>query len=255
MDFADYAALTATLRDELLAFVSAAWEVVSLDDDGLEEFVGTVVPVVQASQLQMAAATSVYFSEATGGTAAAVSDGVITTLRGVSPEVVYSRPIATARTALSRGKSVSQALASGGRRAENIASTDLQMAKVHQAHESLQASEATLFRRVPTGRENCAMCMIAATQPYKKKDLMPIHPGCDCDVDIIPAGMDLNDMFDADAILEATHARVEEFAGLADRGGRAVDYRKLIVTHEHGEVGPVIAWKGQKFTGPADLAN
>jgi hypothetical protein len=45
----------------------------------------------------------------------------------------------------------------------------------------------------------------------------------------------------------------DEIVGVEDRGGRAQDYRKLIVTREHGEVGPTLSWIGQKFTSQADI--
>ena len=81
---------------------------------------------------------------------------------------------------------------------------------------------------------------------------MPIHPGCDCSVDRVDANFDPGQVIDP-STLEGTHGQVAEFAGIADRGGRAPDYRELIVTSENGELGPVLRWRNQNFTGPADL--
>lgn len=250
MEHADYAAAVAYLRRQLLAYSGAAWASADLSDGGLERLVALMVPAVQSAQLSAATLTSVYFADKLRQDPLPVSDAV-TKGRGVPPETVYARPIVTARTELSRGASVDKALAAGKRRLENIAGTDLQMAKVRQSRQSLSGGPQ-FYRRVPTGAENCALCLIAATQRYRVKNLMPIHPGCDCDVDIIPAGMDLNHVIDPEA-LAATHERVEEFGEIADSGGRASDYRKLIVDYEHGEVGPVLGWHDQKYTTAADL--
>ena len=82
---------------------------------------------------------------------------------------------------------------------------------------------------------------------------MPIHPGCDCGVESLGVGEHLDQVIDP-ALLESVHDQVQGLTGMSDRSGRAVDYRQLIVTHEHGEYGPTIAWKGQKFTGPDEVA-
>lgn len=250
MEHADYAAVAAHVRTALLAYADSAWRGVSLDDDGLARLVELMVPQVSAAQLQIADFTAIYLAEATRSTPAA--DSAVTAGRGVSPEAVYARPIIAARSELSKGKPAAKALDAGRRRLLNLAGTDLQMAKVRQARASFGRSGRKFFRRVPTGAENCAMCLIAATQRYSTNKLMPIHPGCDCDVDVIPPGMDLDHVINPE-LLEATHDQVKAFTGIADRGGRAPDYRQLLVTREHGEVGPTIAWRSQKFTGPQDL--
>lgn len=250
VDHADYAAATAELRRQLLAYAAAAWATINLTDEGLQQLVGLMVPTVQATQTHVASLTSIYFTEKVGAPEGLADD--ILTGRGVDPETVYARPVITARSELAKGKPVAKALEAGERRLQNIAGTDLQMAKVRQTRESLRETRVQFYRRVLTGSENCAMCMIAATQRYRKADLLPLHPGCDCNTDVIPPGMDLDQTLDVD-LLNATHERVKEFTDIADRGGRAVDYRKLIVSHEHGEVGPVLGWHGQKFTSKADL--
>ncbi|ABD58220.1 hypothetical protein PBI_PMC_4 [Mycobacterium phage PMC] len=249
MDHAEYAAATAELRRRLLEYVSAAWTSVTLSDSGLQELTSSVAPVVQAAQESMAAMTSVYIAEVTQQSPVQAVE--VSKIRGVSSENVYARPVITARTALSEGKSVAAALRAGQRRIENLAGTDLQLAKTHQARASFARSGVQFYRRVLTGNENCALCVIASTMRYRKNSLMPIHPGCDCDIDVIPPGMDFDTI--STELLNETHDQVKAFADIADRGGRAVDYRKLIVTREHGEVGPVLAWRDQKFSGPRSI--
>ncbi|AEK08548.1 head maturation protease [Mycobacterium phage Phatniss] len=249
MDHAEYAAATAELRRRLLEYVSAAWASVTLSDSGLRELTSSVAPVVQAAQESMAAMTSVYIAEVTQQSPVQAVE--VSAIRGVPSETVYARPVITARTALSEGKSVAAALRAGQRRIENLAGTDLQLAKTHQARSSFARSGVQFYRRVLTGSENCALCVIASTMRYRKNSLMPIHPGCDCDIDVIPPGMDFDTI--STELLNETHDQVKAFASIADRGGRAVDYRKLIVTREHGEVGPVLAWRDQKFSGPRSI--
>lgn len=53
--------------------------------------------------------------------------------------------------------------------------------------------------------------------------------------------------------LELIHNEVERVTGSVDRSGRAPDYRDLVVTNLHGELGPTLGWRGETFTGPADL--
>jgi hypothetical protein len=54
--------------------------------------------------------------------------------------------------------------------------------------------------------------------------------------------------------LESVHERIEERFGVSDAGARdPIDYRDALIVHEHGEIGPVLAVRGQKFTGPNDI--
>jgi hypothetical protein len=54
-------------------------------------------------------------------------------------------------------------------------------------------------------------------------------------------------------LLEPLHEEIEKRFGISDRGGRRIDYRKLLTVHEHGEIGPVLAVKGQHFAGPDQI--
>ncbi len=177
---------------------------------------------------------------------------------GVPNAEVYRRPAVTMRTALAEGQSFTDALAAGSKRLEHLVRTDLQLAHTHQARHTLTARRnrrrpqgwVEAYRRVPSGTENCALCLIASTQRYWVKDLLPIHPGCDCGVAPLGPGEHLAQVIDPE-LLEATHEQVERLTGIADRGGRAVDYRQLIVPTEHGEYGPTLAWRHQSRSSPA----
>lgn len=70
-------------------------------------------------------------------------------------------------------------------------------------------------------------------------------------MDALPDSTDPGQVLDPDEV-ERIHERVADLLGESDRGGRAPDYR-LISVREHGEFGPTLTWRGQDFTGPADI--
>lgn len=246
----------AAIRKWLTGYSKAAWkQSPGVSDADMQAFAARMAPVVAASQMRVANLVAAKVARDHGVRPALVDKDAVTLARGIDPVQVYERPIITARAALSEGKTFHEARTVGAQRLESLTDTDLQMAKVRQFDTSLEAAGATFYRRVPKGAGSCAMCLIASTQKYKVGKLLPIHPGCSCGVEAIPEGMDLDDLLDTNALLEATHAKVKEFTDIEDRGGRAVDYRKLIITREHGEIGPLIAWSGQKFTGPSGIPN
>ena len=105
--------------------------------------------------------------------------------------------------------------------------------------------EGQFYRRVLTGRENCALCVVASTQRYYRGDLLPIHPGCDCGVQPLPPGLAVNQVIDED-LLEQVHQITADRLGVSDRGGRTPDYRKLLTVSEHGEYGPTLSWAQPK---------
>jgi hypothetical protein len=130
------------------------------------------------------------------------------------------------------------------------AATDLQLAKTHSSRFVLGGKDHVVgYRRVLEGRKSCGLCIVASTQRYHKDDLMPIHGHCDCGVEPIFGDADPGQVVDT-STLEGVHAAIEERFGVSDRSGRdPVDFRQVLVTHEHGELGPVLAVKGQQFTG------
>lgn len=240
------------VRARLVQYATTLWNGLgSWRDSDIDRFVTQIVPRVLAGQRTVAQLTDAYLAQVTGAGRVGAVD--VADLRGVAPVEVYRRPATSLYTSLSEGSSMTDAIRAGALRVADLVATDLQMANVHQARASLDASGASVFRRTLTGAENCALCLIASTQRYHRGSLMPIHPGCDCGVEPLASGEPVPQVIDP-ALLEATHEQVADFAGIADRGGRAPDYRKLIVTHEHGEFGPTLAWRSDAFTGPGDLA-
>ncbi|MFD9442167.1 hypothetical protein [Streptomyces sp. NPDC060001] len=218
------------------------------------------LPVILAGERQIATLTASYleqlYRDVDGGARRVKLDLDAVTgksLRGVDPHDVYERPFKEVRAALSDGVALDAAVERGAHRLDTIAKTDLQLARTHTVREV--AADMPRFEytvRELQGEYDCALCMIASTQRYHKKNLAPIHPGCDCLVKTVTADYDPGQVIDSER-LEQIHDLVEDALGKADRGGRAVDYRKIIISREHGEIGPVLGFRGQRFTGPDDI--
>jgi len=258
------------VRDRVVRFARTAWQSSpDVRDANVARLVRLLVPRVQAGQLQIANLTNAYIRQI------ATLDGVpvqparvdrdeILGYRGVPASEVYRRPAVQTYTALAGGSTVTEALASGAARLLSIVSTDLQQARNRQARAGFARSGYEYTERTLTGRENCALCVIASTQRYHVAagQLMPIHPGCDCGQKGVKAATDPGQVINPQ-LLQSTQAAVKAKFGHADTGARFLsanpnpndlsDYLDLIVTHEHGELGPTLAWRGDHFTGPDDL--
>ena len=250
------------VRERLVKYASTMWDTLGdWRDDDIARFVAAVAPRIEAGKATVARLTDAYIAALLDDDPAGVTN--LSGIRGgVTPQQVYRRPAVTMRTELAGGATFTDALEAGRRRLESLVSTDLELAHTHQARHTMttpgrrrrgRRGQVEAFRRVPSGRETCALCLIASTQRYWVGDLMPIHPGCDCGVETLGVGEHVDQVIDPD-LLEAVHKQVEQLTGGSDRGGRDTDYRDLIVTRQHGEYGPTIAWRGQKFTGPDQLA-
>jgi hypothetical protein len=203
-------------------------------------------------------------------------------LRGVPPEVVYARPftevwrvlaedqalreqlleearqeggdarVAEVQAQAVEEKPLTKAVAAGERRAKLIGVTDLELAEREAARQVLAADVRAprFYQRVLTGDENCGMCVVASTQRYRREELLPIHPGCDCVVQPLPD--DVRHVVD-EQLLEAAHEAITQRFGISDRSARAIDYRKILLVREHGELGPVLTVAKHRFTGPEGI--
>lgn len=246
-----YQATVRKVRARVEAFVLARFDAGQYRDADLQRFVAQVVPVVLAGQRQVSALTNAYLATVLTQAARRPVRALPPQTdypRGVDPAVVYARPFVEVRTKLSLGLAFVDAVTAGRARAQDIARTDVQLARTHSARSMFETTGIRRFRRVLTGSKSCALCYIASTQTYSRDDLLPIHPGCDCSV--APVVGD----FDRDAELSAAHEAIAERFGdqAVSRGGRnPLDYRKAIVTHEHGEIGPVLTLREHQFTGPS----
>lgn len=183
---------------------------------------------------------------------------------------------------------VQQAIEHGRQRAEALAATDMQLAK-RQAAKTAFAHDDKLvgYRRVLEGAYSCGLCIVASTLRYRIDTvrerggtLFPIHNACDCSLEPIynaneiqrrPTSFSVDSQVrTADGRLvpvsdiDGVHGRFEDTFGSSSAAARAVGvrgskgkkilYRDVIVTHDNGELGPVLAVRGQHFVGPADIA-
>lgn len=236
------------IRQDLTAFASQMWaSMPDYRDEAVETMARALAPRVLAGQLQTAELTRAYLIGCASElgltvTAPAIDREAVIGMRGVDPLKVYQRPGMTTWTALSRGKTLEQAVSAGGLRLTQLIGGDLQNAKRVQSRDTMRATGGRYYRRILTGRENCALCVIASTQRYHVENLLPIHPGCDCNVGPLPAGMAVDQVIDEET-LEAAHKAIEARTGSSDRGGRLPEYKDIILTTEHGEYGPVISFK------------
>lgn len=260
---ASYVAALRQVRTRVRRFLDQVWEGLPDHREGqIEAFTRVVVSAVIAGQRDVASLTDSFLSrlltQMTGNpfvpagvaTAAVVGEAV---RNGTDPAEVYARPFVEVWTALSEGESFDSAKGRGKDRLRKLAETDMQLAKTHASREVLSRHEDRVsgYERTLTGAENCALCVVASTQRYHVRDLMPIHPACDCGVRPI-VGPDPGQVINPER-LEELHDTLNEQLGVSDRGGRAPDYRKVITTRQHGEYGPTLVIGRHDFTGPGEV--
>lgn len=235
-------------------------------DADLERFVKAIVPIALQARRQTSILTDAWLAQklaAALGTKAKPRGPIDTdSLRGVDPTEVYARPFVTVRTKLSESKTFDAAVSAGAERLKDIIAADMQLAKTHTTREVFTNTDAVqAYERTLTGSTNCALCWVASTQRYYKEDLMPIHPGCDCGVEPI---IDTGEKVIYPDRLQAAHEAVDQRFGTSDVSGRTItdindpkfkDYSKALIVHEHGELGPVLAVRGQHFAGKSVMDN
>ena len=171
---------------------------------------------------------------------------------GAGTSLVYNRPFVDLRTALSKGQSMTQAIEAGAKRAEYLASTEVQLARRNAGLKARGANDKIVgYIRTLTGMENCALCYVASTQRYTRGELMPIHPGCDCGEMPIYGTQDPGQVIN-ELRLDATHQSVATRFGVSDAGAREIDYRAIKIT-EHGEMGPMLTVRGQASQSAGDV--
>ena len=229
-------------------------------DADFERFTKMIEPTLTGGRLQAARLQIAFYQqmakargEAFAAPRISSSDLTVPKLRnGVAAQEVYRRPFNDVYYALSQKKDMTQAISAGANRISSIVSTDMQLARRNAGFSSRTANGNIVgYARTLTGSENCALCYTASTQRYNVKDLMPIHPGCDCGEMPIYGDQDPGQVID-EIRLEATHESVAKRFGVSDRSAESIDYRKIAI-REHGELGPVLTVAGQHFKTLADF--
>lgn len=235
-----YRTTMAAIAGRARTYLDRAWIDVeaNLSDAALARFADLAATAADGAQHQVAVASALYLALHAGAatdqtvTAPAVDRATVTTaaLRGTPGFDVWSRPGSTVWAALSRGSTVTAALAAGAARAHALSAIGLELAHTHTARAALAARPDVVgFQRAP-GDGACDLCR-AATEQYGPDELLPIHGHCFCVVDPIYRDQPPVPVLAPD---------------------RAVTGHPYTV-HTHGEIGPMLARKGQTFTGPSDI--
>lgn len=255
----NFSSLFATLRASMVQQAWALWfDLDSYRDDSVEPWLDLILPLVEAARETSSAATTTYMQiqlEMLGASdeeeEIPLEDLIIR--NGVPPEEVYSRPFKDVWTGLSKGKSLEDSVSDGANRLRQLVETDIQLSHTHSSRRIISTRKDVVgFRRVPTGAYSCALCLVASTQRYRKYNLMPIHPGCDCRVAPIVSEESVPQVVDRER-LEQIHQAIERQFGMSARDARSIDYRKILLEENHGEYGPVLTVAKHNFTGPKDL--
>ena len=224
-------------------------------DEDIQRYAGAMIPEMDNAKRTMANYTSSYYGKVAGldgkklkKLSVPATKLVTENLRnGTTADMVWERPFKEMWGSLKKGNNFTDSLNLGAARANSIARTEMQLAK-REAGLYVRDGNSNIvgYLRTLSGAENCGMCYLASTQRYNRGDLLPIHPGCDCGETPIFGNTDVGQIID-DERLNATHEAVAERFGQFDTGGREIDYRKITI-HNHGELGPYLGVKGQKFT-------
>lgn len=231
-------------------------------DDDILRYVAQLNPVLGGAKQQASRATVAFYENIAKLTGQpfnrpviAASDLATKTLRNnITSETLFTRPFVDMRRGLANGATMTTAIEAGARRANQLAQTEVQLAKRQVGYKVRQANQNIVgYIRTLTGSENCALCYVASTQRYHKGDLLPIHPGCDCG-EMPLYGTDDPGQIINQQRLDATHEAVEARFGEFDRSAREIDYRNIMVA-DHGEMGPVLTWKKHNSIKLADLGS
>lgn len=190
------------------------------------------------------------------------------TLRtGIDFAKEYERPFNQIYSALASGADPEAAIAAGLARLESLAKTDLQLAasragqKMVAAQPNASAEQTGSphivgYERVTTSGHPCALCLIASTQRYHIEELMPIHPGCQCIVEAI-WGEGYTPRVINPALLKQVHQAIKDEFGAKNPAaagipGTDLDYRDVLIVQHNGELGPVLAVRGQNWMTKAE---
>lgn len=208
--------------------VQAAWRgLPDYDQGSVDQWLSTVLPLVDAGQRASVALTDSYLALALERQPLGVNHGELigsAVRAGTPPEEVYRRPFVTVWSALANKTPFEDAVHSGMARAAELARFDVQ-ASMRATANAVQAADDGIFgyQRVADGGA-CEFCLEIDGAYVKSADAMSLHPGCGCGLEP----------------LTAPHPR-------------AAKLPSGVAVHQHGEMGPLLGAAEHEFTGPSDF--
>lgn len=212
----------ARLRALVERAVAAVWaSLPSYDDENVDQWLTTVVPLVLAAQRQSVSLTEAYIVRYLTRPPLGVNPDELIgagVRAGVGPDVVYHRSFVTVWTALADGTAWEQAVGSGLARARSTAAMDVQLSMRATADAVQRADDGIYgYRRVADG-DACAYCRMINGAFVKSAGAFPLHNRCGCGLEPLTSPHPLA-------------------ARLPDG----------VAVHEHGELGPVITDPAHEF--------
>lgn len=256
------------LRVSVIAQLLALWRSLGSWRNGdIPRFVPQASRVVEAAQRRVALSTEASLRIYAGALGAPSQPIVpdVTGRTGVTAAEAYERPFHDVWRQLGDGATLPDALEAAETHIESLVATDMQLAKVQAAQQTFlgMPEKVVGYRRVLEGAYSCGLCIVASTRRYHKAELLPIHPGCDCDVEPIVGTQDPGPVIGAETLADVHDAIQRTFGadsiaarnirGLFKKNGQQALYRDVIVVHRHGEIGDVLGVRGRHFKSPSDL--
>lgn len=250
-----YQTTIARIRTRTEARALQIWSIAGgVSDAELAVFLEAIAPLVDAGQQATVATVTAYMSTAVDQSLDAPDLPDLTLRTGIDAAEVYTRPVITARTALSEGRARSAALELGRQRLGHLVTTDLQLAHRSAAQRTMSDAGVVGYRRTLTS-QSCALCATASTVRYRTDQLMPIHDHCDCGVAPIVGDRDPGQIINRDLLRELRSAGGSDY--WTDRNLRVTEDGRVLrpddteltsTVEEHGEKGPWLVEAGHQFT-------
>lgn len=213
----------------------------------IEQLGATAATVVEGGQRNVAALTNGHVGKLFGVDKPPPVTSEVLSRTGISKGREYQRPLWQAVSAREAGMSEKAALDQMAKRTRRLVDTDMQLTKTKQSREIVRRSGHKTYRRIARAAA-CPLCAIASTQTYHSEDLLPMHPGCHCDIGPLESKSQLMRNFSPEKLAQADEQK-KMLKQAAEEGHSAQWYRDKIAVREHGETGPTLTWKHQKFQG------
>jgi len=250
-----YAAASEGLHDNAAAAATAAWLTFEdwYDPTAVMDLAGEAAELSMAGRDLIAGLAGEYVdqvlfllsSSTLGGNRREA--GLPPVRNGADMRLVHARPAEAFRRAIATGADEDTARQAAVRRASGLVVSDLVLTERNAQQTRMATRGVVGYRRVirpelsRTG--TCGLCIAASDRIYKVGTLMPIHPPW-CKCKMMPV---VGDDDPGRSLNEADLKRLYEGAGST----AAADLKRTRYTvDEHGELGPLLTKRGQRFRGP-----